>query len=134
MKDLAHDDEIAALLPSDSSAPDIDIPNSSRKDHLATPEYFLPIALFAALAMASTAATAYFAYATILCNDPQSCESTETSKYAGFVAASTCIANVLGMSALGRLQKLVISNRKRGLLFWILCRSMSTVMLLVGGE
>jgi len=134
MKNLAHDNEIAALLPSGSSAPDIDTPNSSRKYHLTTPEYFLPIALFAALAMASTAATAYFTYATILCNDPQNCGSTETSKYAGLVAASTCIANVLGMSALGSLQKLVISNRKRGLLLWMLCRSMSTVMLLVGGE
>lgn len=97
-------------------------------------EYALPVALLAALAMASTSATAYFAYATLVCKDPQHCEGGETSRYAGFVAGATCIANILGMSALGYLQKLATTNRKLGLLLWMLCRSMSAVMLLVGGE
>ncbi|RMZ66207.1 major facilitator superfamily transporter [Pyrenophora seminiperda CCB06] len=130
MRDVDHDEEVAALLQSGSSA-EIDVPNSPQ-NQLTAPTYFLPIALLAALAMASTAATAYFAYATILCNDAQHCEGTETSKYAGLVAASTCIANILGMFALGGLQKLAISNRKGGLLLWVLFRSMSSVMLLVG--
>ncbi|KAF2179238.1 MFS general substrate transporter [Zopfia rhizophila CBS 207.26] len=97
-----------------------------------SPEYILPLALFAALAMASTAATEYFAYATLLCKDPRQCEGGETSKYAGFIAAATSVANILGMLALGPLQKLSTINRKLGLLLWMCCRSMSAVMLLLG--
>jgi hypothetical protein len=99
-----------------------------------SPKLFLPIALLFALAMASTAATAYYAYATILCTDPRHCSGTETSRYAGIVAAATCVANSLSMSALGYLQKLVTLNKKRCLLLWMLCRAMSAVMLLAGDE
>ncbi|KAI1778789.1 major facilitator superfamily domain-containing protein [Hypoxylon cercidicola] len=96
------------------------------------PEFALPIALLSALAMASTAATAYFAYATLLCKDPNHCEDGETSRYAGFVAGATCVSNILGTSTLGYLQKKAVTHRKLGLLLWMLCRSMSAVMLLVG--
>ncbi|KAH7303237.1 hypothetical protein B0I35DRAFT_333669, partial [Stachybotrys elegans] len=92
----------------------------------------LPIALVAALAMASTAATAYFAYATLLCKDPRHCSDTEMSRYAGFVAAVTCISNLLGILALGPLQSIAAANRHLGLLIWMLCRPMSAVMLLLG--
>ncbi|KAF1950198.1 hypothetical protein CC80DRAFT_520154 [Byssothecium circinans] len=96
------------------------------------PEFVLPVAMLAALAMASTAATAYFAYATLLCKDARHCEGDEMVKYASLVAATTCGANLLGLSALGFLRKLVTTNRKVGLMLWMLCRSMSAVMLLLG--
>ncbi|KAI0445783.1 major facilitator superfamily domain-containing protein [Xylaria telfairii] len=96
------------------------------------PQYVLPIALLAALAMASTAATSYFAFATLLCKDPQHCQGDETVKYAGFVAIATSTANILGMSSLGHLQKLSTTNRRLGLLLWMVCRSMSAVALLAG--
>ncbi|PVI02649.1 hypothetical protein DM02DRAFT_474297, partial [Periconia macrospinosa] len=94
----------------------------------------LPIALFAALAMASTAATAYFAYATLLCKDAHHCKGDETTRFVRLVAMAVCVSNLLGLSALGHLRKLVTTNRKLGLMFWILCRSLSVVTLLVGGE
>ncbi|GAW14667.1 hypothetical protein ANO14919_040700 [Xylariales sp. No.14919] len=96
------------------------------------PYYVLPIAPLAALAMASTAATSYYAFATLICNDPQRCQGDEIVRYAGFVAGATCTANILGMSSLGYLQKLSTRNRKRGLLLWVICRAMSAVVLLVG--
>lgn len=94
----------------------------------------LPIALLAALAMASTAATAYYAYASILCRDPKNCEDMEISEYAKAVAGATFVANTLGLAALGYLQKLSNTNRKLGLVLWVLCRAMSPVMLLAGGK
>lgn len=93
----------------------------------------LPVALFAALAMASTAATAYYAYASLLCKDPQDCKSVEKSQYAKVVAGATFVANLLGIGTLGYLQKLSSTNRKLGLIIWVLCRSMSPMMLLAGG-
>lgn len=94
----------------------------------------LPIALFTALAMASTAATAYYAYASILCRDPKNCEDMEISEYAKAVAGATFIANIIGLAALGYLQRLSNTNQKLGLLLWVLCRAMSPVMLLAGGK
>ncbi|KAI1824921.1 major facilitator superfamily domain-containing protein [Xylaria intraflava] len=96
------------------------------------PQYVLPIPLLTALAMASTAATSYYAFATLLCKDPQRCKGQETVTYAGFIATATATANILGMSALGHLQKLSATNRRLGLLLWMVCRSMSAVALLVG--
>ena len=98
-----------------------------------SPEYFLPVSLFAALAMSSTAATAYFVYTILLCKDPRDCRDGETSRYAGAIAITTCISNILGLSTLGFLQKLA-TKRRLGLVFWMVCRSMNAVMLLVGGE
>ncbi|KAL1856871.1 hypothetical protein Daus18300_010634 [Diaporthe australafricana] len=91
----------------------------------------LPLALLASLAMASTAATSLFAYAALLCKDSQHCREDETSRYAGFVAGVTSISNVIGMAALGYLQKLA-ANGRAGLMLWLICRSMSVAMLLVG--
>jgi hypothetical protein len=132
--DPRHNSETTALLQNATNDPNTEHHTSLPPKNAVAPEYFLPIAFIAAVAMASTSVTSYYAYATILCSDPRHCEGAETSRYASLVAISTCIANMLGMSALGYLQKLVISNQKRGLLLWMLCRSMSAVMLFVGGK
>ncbi|KAI0176005.1 major facilitator superfamily domain-containing protein [Hypoxylon sp. FL1284] len=95
------------------------------------PEYVLPMALLVSLAMASTAATAFFAYATLLCKESQKCRDDETRRFAGFVAGATSISNIVGMLALGHLQK-IASSGKSGLVLWMIARSMSVVMLLVG--
>ncbi|KAF1998238.1 hypothetical protein P154DRAFT_495557 [Amniculicola lignicola CBS 123094] len=92
----------------------------------------LPIAILAALAMATTAGTAFYAYATLLCADPEHCAGDETSQYSRFVATTTAISNVCGLFSLGYLQRLSLRHRKRGLFIWIVCRSMSAVMLLLG--
>lgn len=104
------------------------------EDHGSAPEYVLPIALLAALAMASTAATSFYAYATLLCGDPANCKGNEKSRFAGTVAVTSSIANILSMLALGHLQKLCKTNHKAGLLIWLLTRSMSAVMLVLGGS
>ncbi|KAF2276640.1 uncharacterized protein EI97DRAFT_397398 [Westerdykella ornata] len=104
--------------------------DSAHRD--STPEHVLPIALLASLAMASTAATSYYAYATLLCRDPAHCRGDEKSRYAGTVAVAVSAANVFGILALGHLQKLSVSNQKLGLLLWMGTRSMSAVMLLLG--
>ncbi|KAI0886473.1 major facilitator superfamily domain-containing protein [Annulohypoxylon maeteangense] len=95
------------------------------------PERVLPIALLASLAMASTAATALFAYATLLCKDPQHCRDDETRRYSSFAAGAISISNIVGMLALGYLQK-AAAKGKLGLMLWMVARSMSVVMLLVG--
>ncbi|KAF2677299.1 hypothetical protein K458DRAFT_396191 [Lentithecium fluviatile CBS 122367] len=122
-------DEGASLLHHDGTpAPQEGAP----KPDGSRPEYFLPIALLAALAMSSTAATSYYAYATLMCHDPAQCEGAEKSRYAGTIAITTSVANIAGVMALGHLQKFSIRNSKLGLLLWMLTRSMSAVMLLVG--
>lgn len=95
--------------------------------------YVLPLAFLASLAMASTAATTLFAYAALLCKDSRHCKENETSHYAGFTAGATSISNIVGMAALGYLQK-IAANGKAGLMLWLTCRSMSVAMLLVGGK
>lgn len=97
------------------------------------PHHVLPIALIAALAMSSTAATGYYAYATLLCKDAQHCDDNEARKYAKFVATTVSISNILGMVALGPLQSISRVHQKLGLLLWLMTRSMSAVMLLLGG-
>jgi hypothetical protein len=126
MENNPHGNNVSPHNPNHTAVP-------TKQDVEFAPEYVLPIALLAALAMASTAATAYFAYATLLCENPRHCKDGETSRYAGFVAGATCIANVFGMLALGYLQKLAMNSRL-GLMLWMICRSMSAVMLLVGGQ
>jgi hypothetical protein len=122
--------ETEPLLPEELSSPHLeqdDSPNSP-------PEYLLPVALLAALAMSSTAATAYYAYAKLLCRDASNCHDKETSRYAGSVAVATAIANLLGIITLGYLQSLAATNSRLALMAWLACRSMSAAMLLVGGE
>ncbi|KAI0139754.1 major facilitator superfamily domain-containing protein [Pestalotiopsis sp. NC0098] len=97
-----------------------------------SPGYVLPVALLAALAMASTAATAYVAYAQLLCRGPANCGGDEVAKYASFVAVAQGAANILGLSALGYLRRLMAKNRRVGLIMWMFCRSLSAVMLLLG--
>ncbi len=99
---------------------------------IASPRQILPLALFAALAMAATAATTIFAYASLLCKDPTRCRKIERNVYAGAVAGATCIANLCGFLLLGTLERLSRKNHKAGMLLWFSLRSMSVVMLLVG--
>ncbi|KAF2729066.1 MFS general substrate transporter [Polyplosphaeria fusca] len=96
------------------------------------PNRVLPVPLIAALAMASSAATAYFAYATLLCKDATKCQNEEFRSYAGSVAAATAVANLLGVATTGTLQALLTRHQQFGLLLWLGVRSMSTVMLLLG--
>lgn len=127
---LLGDDQHRRSSNGDQSNPH---PNPQVKGDKFSPEYILPIALLSALAMSSTAATAFYAYATLLCRDPKHCDGREVGRYSMFVATATTLSNVLGLLALGYFQKLVILNRKLGLLLWILCRSCSAVALLLGG-
>jgi hypothetical protein len=131
---IVDTEETTALLDNGMYTPSCYDHEAAPNEDSTRPEYILPIPLLTSLAMASTSATAYFAYATLLCKDPQHCEGSEISRYAGFIAGATCIANLLGMSALGFLQQLMTTNRKLGLLLWMLCRSLSATMLLLGGE
>jgi hypothetical protein len=131
-----HDMETTALLPSDEREEhaDTEATWTSRKSRQLPPHRVLPIAFLAALAMSSTAATGYYAYATLLCKDARHCDGDEAREYAKFVAATVSVSNILGMIALGPLQSISRVHRKLGLLLWLLTRSMSAVMLLVGGE
>lgn len=124
--------ETAALLTAGGNV--VEIPRESFSEADLTAMRALPVALLAALAMAFTAATSYFAYASLLCDDPKDCSGDESGRFAGLVAAATWGANIVGMSALGILQRLVIDNYKRGMLIWVACRSMSVLVLLFGGE
>ena len=93
----------------------------------------LPISLFAALAMAATAATTVFSYASLICKGPIHCKSDEEKTYAAVVAVATLIANVCGLLIISPLERLSRRSRVRGLTMWFLCRSMSVIMLALGG-
>lgn len=125
-------EEAAPLLPQEASA--LNAPKADDEVVETTRKLVLPVALLAALAMSSTAATSYFAYATLLCKDPAHCEGNEKSRYAGTVAITAAVANIMGMMALGHLQKISMRNSKLSLLLWMITRSMSAVMLLLGGQ
>jgi len=75
------------------------------------PHHVLLIAFLAALAISSTAATGYYAYATLLCKDARHCNGDEARTYKKFIAATISISNVPGMIALGPLQKISRSHR-----------------------
>lgn len=98
------------------------------------PERFLPIALLAALGMSSTAATSYYAYATLICDNAAQCEKKEKSHFASAIATATLAANIIGIFVLGHLQKLATRNRRLALSLWLVTRSMSPVMLFIGGS
>ena len=93
----------------------------------------LPLAFTSALAMAATAATSIFAYATLLCRIPTQCTDDERNVYAGGVAVSTAVANVCGLLAVGPLERLSGRSRRGGLGAWIVIRSMSVIALALGG-
>lgn len=98
----------------------------------ASPSEILPLALLAALAMAATAATTIFVYASLLCKDPMDCQDKERSLYAGAVAVASCAANVGSLLVLGPLERLARENYKAALLVWFTLRSFSVVMLALG--
>ena len=92
----------------------------------------LPLAFLASIAMAATAATSFFTYASLLCKRPTMCEHEEENKYAGAVAIASFVANVCGLLILRPLEKLSRHNHKGGIAVWFGVRSMSVVMLLIG--
>ena len=92
----------------------------------------LPLAFLAAMAMAATAATSLFAYASLLCNTPTHCDDSEQHAYAGAVAMASFAANVCGLLILGPMETLSRRNHKAGLALWFGFRCMSVVMLVIG--
>lgn len=132
--------ERSPLLPSDRpvAARVINHSDSSfLQAHVVSDEHVhrvLFLALSTSIAMAATAATTVFAYAVILCEDPQQCKNEEKSAYAGAVALAAGIANVCGILALGPLQYAVQLNVKYGLLFWITSRGTSVAILALAGR
>jgi len=108
--------------------------NSHSQKLTVNPFSVLPIAFLTALGMAATATTSIYAYASLLCKNPTHCQKSERNLYAGSVALAVSIANLCSLLALGPLEKLSRTHRKLGLVLWILCRSMSVVMLALGGS
>jgi hypothetical protein len=98
------------------------------------PALVLPLALLSALAMSSTSATAYFTYGTIICKDQTRCSGREVNRFVRYVAIATAVSNVLGLIALGPLQRITKTKLKRGLTFWITVRSFSPIMLFFGSQ
>lgn len=92
----------------------------------------LPLALLAALAVATTAATSIYAYAELLCQDPTQCEGREQNKYARVVAVAALIANLSGLLVLGPLEGISRSNHTVGLALWFILRLLSVVFLATG--
>lgn len=123
-------DEASPLLHDDAENP----LKAIRVQNDCEPTYFLPIALLAALAMSSTAATSYYAYATLICADPRHCTGREQSRYAGTIAITTSVANVCGILVIGHVQSFSKRSAWLGLVGWLLARSLSAVMLLIGGK
>lgn len=107
---------------------------SSSSSTYLPPARVLPLALFSALAMSSTSATAYFTYTILLCKDQTQCMGREINRFAGYVAVATAASNVIGMIALGPLQKITKTKLKLGLSLWIAVRSMSPIMLFLGSQ
>ena len=93
----------------------------------------IPFALLASLAIAVTSATTVFAYASLICRDPDHCRDAESSDYAAAVAVAVFLANVAGTFALGPLGQLVTRYRERAMWVWIICRAASVAVLALGG-
>ncbi|KAI0384002.1 hypothetical protein F5Y04DRAFT_293434 [Hypomontagnella monticulosa] len=91
----------------------------------------LLVAFTAGFAIAATAATTIFAYASILCQDPSHCEDREKQRYAGTVALATTIANIFGMLSIGLLQQWTKSHPHLGLCYWLACRATGVGLLMV---
>jgi hypothetical protein len=135
MVDSAHSHEASPLLDRREEHTNRSLRTETRVVQAKfTPQLILPVAFLAALAMTSTASTSFYAYAMLLCHDPAHCKEDEQTRYAGTVAITASISNILGMLALGHLQQLSLINNKKGLLLWMATRSMSAVMLLLSGE
>ncbi len=131
---------ITPLLPHPVSARNTNHIDTSASDASPAPSVayspgvmILPLAFTSALAMAATAATSIFAYATLLCKSPKQCTDHERNVYAGGVAVSTAVANVCGLLAVGPLERLSRRSRRGGLGAWIVIRSMSVIALALGG-
>ena len=98
------------------------------------PELVLPIPFLAAVGVAATAATTVFAYAVLLCKDPTRCESDERAAYSTTVVTASLIGNVAALLMLGPMEKLVAKDKRSGLLVWLVFRSMSIIVLALGGR
>lgn len=123
-------DEESSLLRREIEHATLDL---GRTNDGSQPERMLPVALLAALAMSSTAATSYYAFTTLICRNPEWCEGHEKSRYAGSIAVTTSVANIAGVLALGHFQETSKNKSELSLVCWLLTRSMSAVMLLIGG-
>ena len=126
-----HTSEASALLSQSSRSQQhhdvaVEVPDN-------TDIVILPLAFTSALAMAATAATSIYAYATLLCKDSMNCSDSERNIYSGSVALATTIANICGLFAVGPLQRISERSRRVGLGLWIVVRSTSVIALALGG-
>lgn len=92
----------------------------------------LPLAFLSALAMSATAATAHYAYVLLLCTDPTHCGEEESRRYARYMAVVTTVSNLLGIIAIGPLEKVIRRKKHVGIVIWLSVRSMGVFMLLLG--
>ncbi|GFG11180.1 hypothetical protein IFM61392_06780 [Aspergillus lentulus] len=92
----------------------------------------LPLALLASLGMAATTATAIYAYADLLCEDPTACKDGEEGAYAAVVAIANGIAHAVAIMILGPVEQLIKKHIRAGLLIWIVCRATSVLCLVIG--
>ncbi|KAI0401590.1 major facilitator superfamily domain-containing protein [Xylaria palmicola] len=97
-----------------------------------SPVAALPIALFSALALAATAATQIYSYASILCKDAQHCDDSERRKFATSVAIATTLANVCALLSIRGFEVLSKRHTRTGLGIWIVIRSCSVFALALG--
>ena len=98
------------------------------------PKLVLPIPFLAAVGVAGVAATTVFAYAVLLCKNPTECENDERTAYSTTVAAASLIGNVAALIMLGPMEKLIAKDKRMGLVLWLVFRSMSIVVLALGGK
>ncbi|GAW20399.1 hypothetical protein ANO14919_099050 [Xylariales sp. No.14919] len=92
----------------------------------------LPIAFTAAFAIAATSATTVYAYAAILCDNPNQCEDGDRSSYTAAVALASFIANATGIVAVGFLRQWAESRPTSGLCLWLAGRALGVGILFVG--
>jgi len=92
----------------------------------------LVTSFLAAFAIATTAATEVFAYAVIICDGGTQCDEDKRSSYAGTVAVSVTVANVVALLILGSFVTLSKRYRRAGLFLWILFRASSVIVLIIG--
>ncbi|KAJ5190092.1 hypothetical protein N7491_007865 [Penicillium cf. griseofulvum] len=94
----------------------------------------LLVAFLASFALHTTAASSVWAFAYLSCVDPDQCREDETRKYAGSVAASSAMANTVGLLSLGYLKQGVQWNVRLSLTIWLLCRAVGVLGVFCGGQ
>ncbi|KAI0143694.1 hypothetical protein GGR57DRAFT_518171 [Xylariaceae sp. FL1272] len=97
-----------------------------------SPASVLPIALLSALALAATAVTQIYTYATMLCKDAHHCNESESRMFAASVAIATTVANACALFPVGFFEALCKRHTRLGLGTWITIRSFSVISLVLG--